>query len=431
MSENDKLPVSSAPNDSRNSRRLQACLLAACAYLGLVTVLLGLRLEAHEFGFLLRNYELAGLRHALTLHAAGALIAAGLIAIARTTRTKHSFTAKLALASLPIIFVLSVDRLTAIVVRPIHHQREIFIWHATRGWTPRPGASGPDGSAVIRINSRGLRGPDIPLEKVANERRILFLGDSVTFGSKVDEEACFVRRVEQLARESDFQAVVTTINASVPAYSPWHEHDLLVNEGLQYDPDLVVQVFCLNDVLGKFQLEKFGGYTRGFEPPPRSPVDWSGLYRAAQVWGAARDRPGKDEMWFYWSLVSATRLLRDPDADIVQRGWKTTFVDMTDIVTATRKASVPLIIVCTPHRLQLMDEPLRGPSPQSILAQFALEHDVPFLDLLPIFRDHLATSAGEPSALLLNSMHFSPAGHELAAQAIFDFLSVEGRLLNR
>lgn len=429
MLEDDPLPKSSAPSDFVNNRRLRACLLIACAYLMLVTVLLALRLEAHRFGFLLRTYELTGLRHALALHAAGVVVAAGVMAIARAARINSAFAARLALAFLPIILAVSADRLTNIVVRPLRNQ-EIYMAHDTRGWTLRPGASELDGAAQIRINSRGFRGPDIPLVKAENERRILFLGDSVTYGTKVDEEACFVRRVEQLARQSNPQANVTTINASVPAYSPWHEYDLLVNEGLQTEPDLVVQVFCLNDVVGKFQFERFGGYSRGFEPPPRSFMDWSGCYRVAQRWWAARERLDKNETWYLRSLESAERLLREPNAEIVQRGWKSTFADMTNIVNATRSASVPLIIVCAPHRLQLLDEPVPGPSPQSILAQYAHEHDVPFLDLLPVFRDHLMSSATDQSVLLLNAMHFSSAGHELAAQAIFDFISAEGFLVS-
>lgn len=430
MREDEQSPEFSVPNDSVHARRLQACLFVACAYLGFVAVLLALRLEAHRFGFLLREYEQAGLRHALALHTVGTLVAAGLVAVVRTARITHAFAARLALASLPIILVLSADRIAAISVQPIRHQRKEFIAHATRGWMPRPGSSVPDGSAVIRINSRGLRGPDIPLGKVANELRVLFLGDSVTFGSKVDEEACFVRRVETLARQSNLQALVTTINASVPAYSPWHEHDLLVTDGLQYDPDLVVQVFCLNDVLGKFQLERFGGYSRGYEPPPRSIMDWSGCYRAVQVWWAAHDRPDRNETWYLWAQLSAARLLNDPDAEVVQRGWKSVFEDMTNIVTATRNASVPLIIVCAPHRLQFLDETIRGPSPQSILAQYAREHDVLFLDLLPVFREYFTTSSPDTSDLFLNAMHFSSAGHELASKAIFRFLSEGGWLGN-
>ncbi len=412
------------PSAAAHARRLRACLVISFSYLVLVCVALVLRLEFHKFGFSLRPHELVGLRQALDFHAVGVAVVGCLIATARIAKTERPLAAKLALAFLPVILVASLDRLVAIKFKSIGKEDGPFISHATRGWTNRPGWTGLDANIAFRINSNGFRGPEIPKKKTETERRILFLGDSVTFGSGVAEASCFVARVEQLVRQSTSNAKITTINASVPAYTPCHEFDLLVNEGMRVEPDVVVHVFCLNDVLGKFQFERFGGFSRGYEPPPRSRLEWSGFFRAVRRWQAGIDRPDKDRLWYLWSGLSAHRLLHEPDAPVVDRGWTEVFEDMDKIVELTRQASVPLVIVCPPHRDQLLEEGLPEPSPQTVLSKYAANKDVPFLDLLPVFHHYASTPGADPTNLYISAMHLSPAGHELVADAIFRFLSV-------
>jgi lysophospholipase L1-like esterase len=58
-----------------------------------------------------------------------------------------------------------------------------------------------------------------------------------------------------------------------------------------------------------------------------------------------------------------------------------------------------------------------------MLADFAQSRDIPFLDLLPIFRDEIAKRVIDPSVLLHDPLHLSSTGHALAAEAIFAFLT--------
>lgn len=423
----NEAPGRLGPSPAVHARRLRACLVVSCSYLVLVCVALVLRLEFHEFGFfLLQPHELAGLHQAMAFHAAGVAVVACLIAAARVAKIERPLGAKLALAFLPVILIASVDRLVAIKFKSIGKEKGPFISHATRGWTSRPGWTGVDANILFRINSLGFRGPEIPERKTETERRILFLGDSVTFGASVAEESCFVARVQQLARQSTGTTKITTINASVPAYSPHHEVDFLADEGMRVEPDVVVQVFCLNDVLEKFQLERFGGSSRGFEPAPLSRLEWSGFFRAVRRWRAGLDRPDKARLWHLGSGLSAHRLLHEPDAPIVDRGWTILFDAMDKIVDVTRHAEVPLVMVCSPHRDQLLEEGLPQPSPQSVLAKYAADNDIPFLDLLPVFQQYASTPGADPAVLYISAMHLSPAGHELAADAIFRFLNALG-----
>src|SRR3954447_8958531 len=58
-------------------------------------------------------------------------------------------------------------------------------------------------STHVRVNSAGLRGPEIPYEKPPGTYRVLVLGDSFTFGAQVEEDQTFVARLgDRLRRQS-------------------------------------------------------------------------------------------------------------------------------------------------------------------------------------------------------------------------------------
>lgn len=99
----------------------------------------------------------------------------------------------------------------------------------------------------VNFNALGLRGAPIE-EKGPQERRALFLGDSVVFGWGVEEEQTFV---EGLARH--LSAATSEewrgINAGVCSYNSEQEELYLRERGLALEPDLVVLVFIDNDVL--------------------------------------------------------------------------------------------------------------------------------------------------------------------------------------
>jgi hypothetical protein len=71
-------------------------------------------------------------------------------------------------------------------------------------------------STEIRLNSRGLRGPEIvPLQN--DQRRILFLGGSITLGWGVAEKDTVEARLERMLNDSGDAAQV--LNGSVGNYN--------------------------------------------------------------------------------------------------------------------------------------------------------------------------------------------------------------------
>jgi lysophospholipase L1-like esterase len=109
------------------------------------------------------------------------------------------------------------------------------------GWVNRKGVVGqvesPDENlppSKVRINGQGFRGREVQLPKPNGSKRILFLGDSNTFGYGVDEEARFSNLLERRLDDYD------TVNLGVFGYGTDQEAILLEREGLRFSPDLVI-----------------------------------------------------------------------------------------------------------------------------------------------------------------------------------------------
>lgn len=102
----------------------------------------------------------------------------------------------------------------------------------------------------METNSRGFRGPELPTERVPGEFRVLFLGDSFVEAKQVPLEERFVEQTERLLEER-WQRPVTARALAVGASEPAREYLSYEHLGASFDPDVVVQVFFLeNDLLG-------------------------------------------------------------------------------------------------------------------------------------------------------------------------------------
>ncbi|MFP8874365.1 MAG: GDSL-type esterase/lipase family protein [Myxococcota bacterium] len=96
-------------------------------------------------------------------------------------------------------------------------------------------------------NAQGLREDhEIPFEKPPDSIRILFLGDSVTFGFLLPHDQTFPEYVEDALQERFPELAIESINAGVPGYTLFQGWRYLMDEGLRYQPDVVVAGFGWN-----------------------------------------------------------------------------------------------------------------------------------------------------------------------------------------
>lgn len=98
----------------------------------------------------------------------------------------------------------------------------------------------------ISINSHGFRDREYEVDKESGTYRIVVLGDSITFGIAIPFESLYSEQLEGLFQKSGRN--VEVINTGLLGYDTLAEVSTLEQVGIQFDPDLVIVGYCINDL---------------------------------------------------------------------------------------------------------------------------------------------------------------------------------------
>jgi lysophospholipase L1-like esterase len=110
-----------------------------------------------------------------------------------------------------------------------------------------PGYNGVVDGGILRVNSRGTRGPEFSLQTPPGVYRIVMLGDSVTFGFSGDD--CDYPGVLQALFDAGRVHRVEVINGAVEGYNSQDVLRVLEGDLLRYAPNLVTVLVGWNDLV--------------------------------------------------------------------------------------------------------------------------------------------------------------------------------------
>ena len=292
--------------------------------------------------------------------------------------------------------------------RPEEPVTPVFSWKGKgEFWLLQPGENSRTriGNHPVQVNALGLRDREVgPCEPTG--QRILFLGDSVTFGHGQAIEATFVRETERLLAAHTGAARV--INAGIPGWSTRQELAFYREHGPALCADLVLVGFVLNDVhelkrgLAEIGAERGLAATRA--------ITWLAMRSATfafvkETYAALLDPASRE-------IGAVDDLVRRPDAPEVQRAMALVEHDLQALALLVRERGARFGLVLFPFRFQLEGEDLDAP--QARLRSFAARNGLPVLDTTPILRQQ------EPQEVLMDHDHFTALGHRLVGQAIAD-----------
>jgi lysophospholipase L1-like esterase len=127
------------------------------------------------------------------------------------------------------------------------HWIELHRFDPVLGWSLREGWEGQNSwvGGYSRINAQGIRANHSALPKPDGEKRLLALGDSITFGALVRTDETWPARLEERLEPSTGWRV---LNGGVTSYDPAQEADWLERFGWQLEPDALAIGFCRNDL---------------------------------------------------------------------------------------------------------------------------------------------------------------------------------------
>lgn len=255
-------------------------------------------------------------------------------------------------------------------------------------------------------NGQSLREDhEIPAHKPAGQTRILFLGDSCTFGYGVAHDSAFVAVAESLLKRKGSD--VECINAGVPGYSLFQGYRYLVTEGLDHQPDLVVLNFGWNDAgqwdhLGDREHHEI---IQAMQPPS--------LLRPSRL------------CQLIWGRIHKPRRA-EPGAPRRPRLLPAEFSDILGLVHAElEQREIPMLVLVWPMRMN--SDPSAAADARTPLqwemSRFGSSHpvsEVPpvagLLDLVPLGRDLVARHG--VNAIYYDQGHVTPLAHHAIAEAL-------------
>jgi lysophospholipase L1-like esterase len=324
--------------------------------------------------------------------------------------------------SLPL-FILELS------LRPLILNRQIvtiFVEDDELGWRLKPNAEGMWGGAQVKINGKGLIGPELNYLKPHRTSRLLYLGDSVTFGFGMKNYQQSFPYITETILETQVEQEIETINAGVGGYSPWQEYIYLSREGVNYEPDLIIVSFVLNDVTEKFRLAKFGGSDRGAQLETIA----SGINKLAighvartvsgQIMYGSEVQEGAQQK----EILNVRTLINEPNRPDVQQAWDVTLKNLEQIIDFAKEKDIPIVIVLFPFAFQFDDTNTLS-TPQDRMSEFALKHEVPVLDLLPLLTTKIAEEQADPKDYFLDADHLTLRGNKIVANMIAEFILQE------
>ncbi len=291
-------------------------------------------------------------------------------------------------------------------------------------WVLKPDWDGFERNDVrVHHNSLGLRGPD-PAADAGDQQRIVFLGDSVTFGHFLPFSVTLPHLLQQNLSSSN-ELKVEVINAGVPGYSTFQEAGLLRRHGKTLKPDLILLGFCMNDITERYRaLAAYGG-ADFFMVDVDTTVGMSVLRRG---WRRSAIRSALVKMLRTSAKSGEASRLQNlftaSTTQQVQDDWQVAYKELDQLADEARLIGAPLAVVIYPIRPQMQVKSGLN-APQAALIRYLAPRGIPFIDLLEPLRN------AQSDDIFLDVTHLSELGSRVAAAEIAKFIRTGGLLPDR
>lgn len=279
---------------------------------------------------------------------------------------------------------------------------------------------------TLKTNSLGLRSDDSSLN--GREKRILLLGDSITWSGYLPVEKTFVKELENLLnKEKEFK--VKTINAGIGDVG-LEEEILFLKEIIdKINPKLVILSFYLNDSRPSvgFETEKGLYWAKLLQKSRLIDVIYNNIrvqmflmrnnllgkgYRYRWLYLSKNPQWIKDRAYFR-RMISEANL--DWGAAWEDDSWGMVNRNIDELKSISREKGFKLFIVCFPVSFQVYAEFLED-IPQRRLADICAKSNILFLDLLPKLREN------NNSALFYDQCHLNIAGQSIVSEELARFI---------
>jgi lysophospholipase L1-like esterase len=326
---------------------------------------------------------------------------------------------KLALAVCVPLLALSIVEVAMRVYAHVISQERLILVDDVLGWRLAPNVRRLHQREAqpysVIINSKGFRDAEHAYDKPPGVFRIVVVGDSIVFGAGGVEPPQRFTEILQASTRS-----VEVINMGVPAYGTDQEYLSLANEGLRYNPDLVIICAAANDFGESFStINPWNGRPKGyfslngdhlvFHPPAYS--IFYQLSRHSYLLGMAYHELSK--------ISHAYDKARwQPHLVLDEKARAATFRQLyLSAAELCQKHGTAFLLVYFPDQGQIDKSTV-----QQVMDDLAATNGIRTLDLM----ETIGQANAKRPAYIPHDIHLNEYGHQIAAKALLEYLVNNG-----
>lgn len=246
----------------------------------------------------------------------------------------------------------------------------------------------------VETNSDGLRDREYPVGKTG-KHRIIFIGDSLTFGWGAAREDTFEYLLEErLSNSRD----VEILNFGIGNYNTVQQVSLFEEKGLKYNPDQVTMFFFINDA----ELLKERSSLEFLSNSQLITFYWSRLRGIF-----AEDNSESGYLDYYSQLYSDS-----------SQGWREAKTAMLKMKKLAADSEFKFQVVLLPELHDLVDYPFRDIYGR--VEAFLHENGIDVLDITPAFKNET-----DPMKLWVarDDAHPNARAHKIIADSSLSFVT--------
>ncbi len=303
----------------------------------------------------------------------------------------------------------------------------------------KPNTSGHQRSREFRIgfdvSSQGFRDRDYDALRDVRTKRILFLGDSHTFGFGVEQDETYSKVLERALNDRPSAWRYEVINGGTMGYGTGHQYQQLERIGWALQPDLVVlSVNLLHDIAINNELFLVQGDSIERNTRPCRPAQ---SYRRVRFVPFHSFLRGHSHAFRFGGLVLRRRgSAEDDDAPKAPKPRNYDLGTTEQIVRLTKRSlddrGIDLAVVVlsvaplrnrqgngTPDHVARLERDVLD-----AFQAFLADVDIPYFS----FDDAFRVTAPPDGITFEQSAHYNSRGHRYIANAIERFLLEDGRI---
>lgn len=222
------------------------------------------------------------------------------------------------------------------------------------------------------INSSGFRGPEFG-DKGLGSQKIAYIGDSFTFGWGVNQDELYPIYLEEELEKEPYNLKINTYNFGVPGYNTFHQLHQLTSITKEYELDLVILGFVLNDAEPQMNVI-------------RKPAE---TYENVNSWLLSHTKHKINRKIFSKRqvLVPGHVHMEPLNKAFEQKNvkWKKSKESFFSIVNLCNQENIPLLVVIFPGYNVKFDSSYCCNVIHDEVVSWSQEAKVDYIDLLPYF----------------------------------------------